>query len=153
MRGLDHINIIELVDSYEDDEYICLVMDLMAGDLRNIMVSCDQPFDEDTTKKLFHQILLSVHYCHRRGIVHRDIKLENFFLDFDQESQLVTVKLGDFGVAKVADRGKKIYGLNGTLSMMAPEVINGVSYTEKADCWSLGVLLFEMLTNKHPYYS
>lgn len=87
MQELDHKNIISLVDWFEDDECLCLIMDLMADDLRNIMVSCDQPFDEDTAKKLFHQILTSVHYCHKRGIIHRDIKLENFFLDFDQENK------------------------------------------------------------------
>lgn len=99
MSQLDHQNIIGLTESYEDDYCLYLVMDMMADDLRNVMTSCDQAFDENTAKVLFRQMLDAVSYCHNRGIVHRDVKLENFFLDFQESDKQITVKLGDFGVA------------------------------------------------------
>ena len=57
-------------------------MDMMADDVRNIMNECHQPFDEAVAKYLFLQMCDAVNCCHMRGIVHRDIKLENFFIDF-----------------------------------------------------------------------
>ena len=99
MNGLSHQNIIGLIETYEDDYCLYLVMDLMADDLRNVMLSCDQAFDEVTAKKLFYQMLDAVNYCHMRGIAHRDLKLENFFLDFEESDKKITVKMGDFGIA------------------------------------------------------
>ena len=99
MNGLSHKNIINLIETYEDDYCLYLVMDLMADDLRNVMESCNQAFDEVTAKKLFHQMLDAVNYCHQRDIAHRDLKLENFFLDFEESAKTITVKMGDFGIA------------------------------------------------------
>lgn len=99
MNGLDHSNIINLIESYEDEECLYIVMDLMADDLRNVMVSCDQAFDPNTARVLFHQMLDAVNYCHSREIAHRDLKLENFFLDLEESESKITVKMGDFGIA------------------------------------------------------
>jgi serine/threonine protein kinase len=107
MGELDHHNIIGLIESYEDDYCLYLVMNMMADDVRNVMINCDQAFDENTAKTLFYQMCDAVNYCHKRGIVHRDVKLENFFLDFE-ESKQITVKLGDFGIAKEGNKGKNI---------------------------------------------
>lgn len=149
-----------LIEAYEDDQCIYLVMDVMADDLHNVMISCNQPFDEHTALKLFTQILEGVAYCHKNRVVHRDIKLENFFLDFQEGSKEITIKLGDFGVAakldcsvKSSNANKALHGMIGTPAYMAPEVFLNQRYGPKADSWSLGVLLFELLTNEHPYSS
>ena len=96
-------------------------------------------------------MLTALNYCHRRAIVHRDVKLENFFLDYQETDKQITVKLADFGIAQQAVTIKNLSGVAGTLAYMAPEVITRQKYDQKADCWSLGVILYEMLTNKHPY--
>ena len=98
-------------------------------------------------------MLLGVQECHRYGIVHRDIKLENFLLELDNKDQSITVKLGDFGVARVGRRGKNFSGVAGTCIAMAPEMIRNEKYSEKVDCWSLGIILHEILTNYLPFYN
>ena len=87
MSGLNHLNIISLIESYEDDYCLYLVLDMMADDLRNVMVSCCQPFDEAMAQCLFHQMLQAIDHCHRQDIVHRDVKLENFFLDYQESDK------------------------------------------------------------------
>lgn len=74
-------------------------MDLMADDLRNVMLNCNQAFDEVTARSLFYQMVNAVNYCHDRNILHGDLKLENFFLNFEVDYKKITVKLGDFGIA------------------------------------------------------
>lgn len=83
--------------------------------------------------------------------MHRDIKLENFFLDFNNKTQQIVVKLGDFGCSKIGRRGKNFTGIIGSTFAMAPEMIKGEKYSEKVDCWSLGILLYELLTNEVPF--
>ena len=151
MGELDHQNIIGLIESYEDDYCLYLVMDIIADDIRNVMNSCNQAFDENMAKKLFFQMCDAVNHCHKQGIVHRDVKLENFFLDIQEGDKQITVKLGDFGIAKRGNEAKTIREFAGTFLYMAPEVILKKRYGNKVDSWSLGVVLFEMLTNEHPY--
>lgn len=66
----------------------------------------------------------AVHYCHRKGVVHRDLKLENFLVDIDQETTNLIIKLTDFGLSKKIKPGHIRKGSAGTLATMAPEIIN-----------------------------
>ena len=90
----------KLQDHYQDEDTLCLVMDLMTDDLRNIVNNNNGPLEEAFAQKLFKQMIEAVHYCHQIKIVHRDIKLENFLIDLDQETNTIQIKLTDFGLSK-----------------------------------------------------
>ena len=73
----------------------------MLGDLRTMLNNCQIDFDEDFAKKIFAMMVQAVAYCHSQGIIHRDLKLENFLVDFkDERSNEIVVKLADFGLSE-----------------------------------------------------
>ncbi len=104
-----------------------------------------------------HQVCQALDYAHEEQIIHRDIKPSNIFLMADGK----TVKIGDFGISKVLDAASGANqvtaaeadgGRVGTKRYMAPEILNRKDYSNKADIWSLGCVLFELLTLNHPTY-
>jgi len=86
-------------------------------------------------------------YCHRKSVVHRDIKLENVLY----EPSTATVKLIDFGFAIALAPGAKLNIFCGTPSYMAPEIVNKKEYTFPVDTWALGVLLYKALNGVFPF--
>ena len=98
-------------------------------------------------------MLMSIEYCHRQGIVHRDVKLENFLVDITQDAQII-IKLTDFGLASRYNPDNQALTLMcGSLQAVAPEVLIGLPYDEKVDLWGLGIILHEMLSTELPFYS
>lgn len=94
----------------------------------------------------------SVAYCHKQNLIHRDIKLENFLIDATENGEPI-VKLTDFGLACKYDPNDPPSQKCGSLSSVAPEVISADHYCPKIDCWALGSMLCEMLTNEIPFES
>ena len=92
--------------------------------------------------------MAAVRYCHGKGIAHRDIKPENFLLKFSEDDN--SIKLIDFGLAKAVDPNQLMSSVNGTPFYIAPEVLQG-SYTAACDNWSLGVVLYVMLSGSPPF--
>ena len=90
----------------------------------------------------------SMHY---QGIMHCDLKFEN--LKFERKNCFDTIKIYDFGSAKFFTQGYKYFDIAGSPYYMAPEMAAGKGYTEKCDIWSLGVILYELLTSIHPFLS
>lgn len=100
-------------------------------------------------------MLMAVEHIHEKGVIHRDIKLENFLISYENAGYVV--KLCDFGLSKEitigVPGGGKAKGKAGTYITMAPEMMMGQLYDSKIDCWALGVILYEMLTSNLPFYS
>lgn len=90
-------------------------------------------------------MLLAVDHLHSNSIVHRDIKMENFLVG----SQIEDIKLIDFGLSLKTSDKKALCNteLVGTLEYLAPEILKAQGYSTKVDCYSLGIILFELLTN------
>jgi serine/threonine protein kinase len=132
------------------------VTDYMKGsDLLNVMNVRGHSFTELETKRVMTRLLMAVRHIHAAGVMHRDIKLENVLIDNCED--VTSVKLADFGFAAICDPSsapslKDVYG---TPQYVAPEIILAHSpmYGNKADMWSLGVLLFIMLTGMSPFSS
>ena len=149
---LDHPNIIklfEVFDSQKPKHTLNIVTEYADdGDLsEKIKLQNNKPFTESEILDYFTQICLALKHIHDKKIIHRDIKSGNIFL---MKSGLV--KLGDFGIAKgfqnTMDKAKTMVG---TPYYLSPEIIQNKPYDAKTDIWSLGVLLYEMMTFKMPF--
>ena len=144
---MDHQNIVKLYEVYEDDVNFYLIMDLLkGGELFDEIVKRSK-FSENDAAEIMYQVFSSVNYLHKKGFVHRDLKPENICLDNDQ-----SIKLIDFGTARKFTQGKKLRQVIGTPFYMAPEIFNEKKYNEKADMWSLGIIMYILLTGKAPYF-
>ena len=124
MKSLDHPNIVKAEGYYEDNDYVIIVMEIMAFDLRNLLLKVDIVIDESLIKDIFYQMLMSVQHCHINGIVHRDIKMENILMDVTPEGGF-KVKLTDFGIARICKEGNQLTGRCGSLMNIAPEILAG----------------------------
>ena len=143
---LNHPNIAQLYTLLQDGDSLCIVMEFVDGAvLRNFM-----PMAWSSAVPVVLQILEALDYAHRRGVLHRDIKPENIVID--QEG---TVKVMDFGIAHAlgAARLTRERVVIGTLEYMPPERILNREMDQRSDLYSVGVLLFEMLTGRLPFVS
>ncbi|RDX68022.1 Phosphoenolpyruvate carboxylase kinase 1, partial [Mucuna pruriens] len=141
-----HPNILQIIDFFEDDQFLSIVMDLcQPHTLFDRMLHC--PFPEPQAASLINTLLQAVAHCHRCGVAHRDIKPDNIL--FDSAGNL---KLADFGSAEWFGDGSTMTGVVGTPYYVAPEVLMGRDYDEKVDVWSCGVILYIMLAGIPPFY-
>ncbi|KAI3898743.1 hypothetical protein MKW98_000856 [Papaver atlanticum] len=145
-------NIVQILNVYEDDDYLHMVMELCDGNSAH----GGGDLYERITKRIFSEseacvsvmnpLMEAIAHCHRRGVTHRDIKPDNIL--FDRRNRL---KLADFGSADCFHEGF-MRGIVGTPYYVAPEVISGRDYNEKIDIWSAGVILYIMLSGIPPFY-
>ncbi|KAF2203590.1 kinase-like protein [Delitschia confertaspora ATCC 74209] len=147
-RMLEHLNhpfLCNLRYSFQDIEYLYIVVDLMnGGDLRFHISR--KTFTEEAVRFWIAELGCAVRYIHQQGIVHRDIKPDNVLLDSEGH-----VHLADFNVASDFVPHKPLTSKSGTLAYLAPEVYEGKGYSCEVDWWSLGVLFYECIYNKRPF--
>jgi serine/threonine kinase 32 len=147
-RMLEHLNhpfLCNLRYSFQDVEYLYLVVDLMnGGDLRFHIQR--KSFTEEAVRFWMAQLACALRYIHSQGIVHRDLKPDNVLLDSEGH-----VHLADFNVASDFKPGKPLTSKSGTLAYLAPEVFRGSGYYSEVDWWSLGVTFFECIYGKRPF--
>lgn len=146
---LDHPHIVQLVDLYEAHSELHLVMECMdGGELFSRLVEKNM-FSNTEAAETIHQVLLCLRYLHNVGIVHRDVKMENFLYDKVGGSHL---KLTDFGFSTWWREGDEhMQTPCGTLCYTAPEVLN-TKYTRQSDLWSVGVIAFTLLAGYLPFH-
>ena len=152
---LNHPHILKIKEIYEDQKNILFIMDYIeGGTLFNYITSSPEgKLDIYTTIEIMIQILEALDYLHNKAkICHRDIKPENFLVTI-KEGNKPFVILIDFGSAYEIKKGEKMRGKLGTTLYMAPEILKKVKYNEKVDMWSVGVLLFNMVTGCYPFSS
>ena len=147
LSKIRHKNIVQLLDTFETNKHIIFVMELCSGgDLLNY-VRKRRKLTEDYAKAIFKQILDALHYCHRKNILHRDVKLDNIILDSEG-----VIKLGDFGVSKIIDPNQIMFDQCGTPAYIAPEILRDKGYRGFGiDVWSAGVVLYAMLYGTVPF--
>ena len=148
ISSLDHANIIDFLETYQDAIYFHIVMELCTGkELFDKLVECGI-LSEKKVNKIIYKICKAILYCHTVGIIHRDIKAENII--FKDESENSEIKIIDFGLSKKFNPNEKMKSILGTAFYVAPEVLKG-SYDEKCDVWSIGVLTFILLSGTPPF--
>ncbi|OBT75681.1 AGC/YANK protein kinase [Pseudogymnoascus sp. 05NY08] len=147
-RMLEHLNhpfICNLRYSFQDTQYMYLVVDLMSGgDLRFHIAR--KSFTEDAVKFWIAELGCALKYIHKQGIIHRDVKPDNVLLDSEGH-----IHLADFNVASDYTPGKPLTSKSGSQPYLSPEVWAGTGYGPAADWWSLGVLFYECIYNKRPF--
>jgi serine/threonine-protein kinase len=150
MVAARHRYVIRIEDFHSLDSLCYLSMEYAPeGDLRKYVSGRNGKLPAMQAERLFMQIVEALCAVHKSGIIHRDIKPDNILVLNDQE-----VRLGDFGTAVLPGDESSIDELRkgvGTFAYMAPEVLEGIEYTESADLYALGVTFYEMLAGKHPF--
>ncbi|XP_051979466.1 NUAK family SNF1-like kinase 2 [Xyrauchen texanus] len=147
MSSLSHPHIITINEVFENKDKIVIVMEYASkGDLYDY-ISDRQTITETEARHVFRQIVSAVHYCHRNGIVHRDLKLENILLDGNGN-----IKIADFGLSNLYQRDKFLQTYCGSPLYASPEIVNGRPYRgPEVDSWSLGVLLYTLVHGAMPF--
>lgn len=147
MISINHPFIVKMYWAFQTKSKLCFVMDnLEGGELFYHLRSSGQ-FDEETTWFYAAQIVLAVEHLHSKNIMYRDLKPENILLDSEGNAVIT-----DFGLAKMnMTNYKRTKSFCGTPEYLAPEIIQGNGYDKSADWWSLGILIYEMLSGKHPF--
>jgi len=156
-KSLDHPNIVRLFEYFEDphQHLIHIIMELCTGGaLVSRMKIHRHGYTEDAARKLVSKMLSAVLYCHQHGVVHRDIKLDNFI--YEHEGEDSELKLIDFGFAHecVNGVGEGMWEQIGTPSYMAPELWSDheKEYNSSVDMWAIGVVTFMLLSGKRPFH-
>jgi serine/threonine-protein kinase len=145
-----HPNIVAVLDLGEDDGSPYMVTELMGGgDIEGVLEEAEENrLSLERTIEIGKAVCEGLEFAHARGIVHRDLKPGNVWLTEDG-----TAKIGDFGLAVMTDRSRLTREgmMVGTVSYMPPEQATGGDITPKADLYSLGAMLYEMVTGRPPF--
>jgi eukaryotic-like serine/threonine-protein kinase len=145
---LQHQNIVTIFDAGEEHDLAYIAMEFLKG--KDLVDFCKERALLPIPKVLsiVARVAEALAYAHRQNVVHRDIKPANIMYEFDSD----TVKVTDFGIARITDSSKTKTGLVlGTPSFMSPEQIAGKKVDGRSDLYSLGVMLFQMLTGVLPF--
>ena len=158
LRELKHPNIVQYLGSNSDDTHLNIFLEYVAGGSVATMLVNYGSLPQSLITTFVRQILKGLAYLHSKDIIHRDIKGANILVDNHG-----SVKISDFGISKRVEstlrtsvahpkgRGGQRVSLQGSVFWMAPEVVKQTAYTRKADIWSLGCLIVEMMTGSHPH--
>lgn len=152
LKTLQHDNIVQYLDSYADGTHLNIFLEYVPGGSVAALLRNYGAFQESLVRNFVKQILHGLNFLHTRDIVHRDIKGANILVDNKS-----CIKISDFGISKKVESDLYVTSrahrpsLQGSVFWMAPEVVKQTSYTRKADIWSLGCLVVEMISGTHPW--
>ena len=145
---LTHPNIVVVFDAGEEDGLYYITMELVEGKSLQALLDDGHAFPLPRTLRIMEQTCSALQFAHERNVIHRDIKPANLMLTADD-----TVKVTDFGTAKILQFGtvQQTAHVMGTPSYMSPEQVKGRAVDGRSDIFSLGVMLYEMVTNEKPF--
>ena len=151
LRKMDHPNIIKLYEIFESDRSLYLIMEeCKGGEIFSKIIeriNAKLMYSEKDAANIIKQVISCINYCHNKNICHRDLKPENLLYLKDGPEKDNLIKVIDFGLSQNANKLKSKVG---TAYYVSPEVLRG-NYTEKCDIWSVGVILYLLLTGEPPF--
>jgi serine/threonine protein kinase len=140
-------HIIQLIDFFEDDVNLYLVMELASHGTLMDMLNKFGKLKEKVAAKILRDIILAIEFLHSKNIIHRDLKPENILMDYNDRA-----KLSDFGwSSKLSSNDDRRKTFCGTPDYISPEMIDGKDYDSSIDIWCCGVMLYEMLHGFPPF--
>ena len=150
LKKIDQQNVIKIYEFYSDEKNFYLITEYCSGgDLYT--ATKNQNLSEKQVANIIYQILLALNNLHKMKIMHRDLKPENILISKKEENGLYRIKLCDFGTSHIFKIGEKEKSITGSSYYIAPEVLNK-KYDFKCDLWSVGVIMYVLLTKKIPFH-
>ncbi len=150
MKLCHHPNVVHLLDHFENAEYIFIVMEyIRGGRLTDYMKEKKFHFSEKRAAEIIYEIAIGVKYLHKYGIIHRDLKPDNIMLT--ESNDKGHIKIMDFGLSKILGKKEKTSDGFGTLTFVSPEVLIRKPYNKEIDIWSIGVILYLILSGDLPF--
>ncbi|TXG64950.1 hypothetical protein EZV62_011944 [Acer yangbiense] len=147
MRKVRHKNVVQFIGACTKPPSLCIITEFMSGgSVYDYLHKQKGVFKLPSVIKVAIDVSKGMNYLHQNNIIHRDLKAANLLMDENE-----VVKVADFGVARVKSQSGVMTAETGTYRWMAPEVIEHKPYDHKADIFSFGVVLWELLTGKLPY--
>ncbi|KAK8567935.1 hypothetical protein V6N13_105880 [Hibiscus sabdariffa] len=147
MRKVRHKNVVQFIGACTKPPNLCIITEFMSGgSVYDYLHKHRGVFKLPTLLKVAIDVSKGMNYLHQNDIIHRDLKAANLLMDENE-----VVKVADFGVARVKAKSGVMTAETGTYRWMAPEVIEHKPYDHKADVFSFGIVLWELLTGKIPY--
>jgi len=138
--------IVQLYKTFQDSKYLYMLMEpCLGGELWTVLRNSKR-FTDSTARFYVACVILAFDYLHAKGVIYRDLKPENLLLDSSGY-----IKLTDFGFAKQLDADERAWTFCGTPEYVAPEIITNKSHDHHADIWSIGILVYELLTGAPPF--
>jgi len=149
LQMTNHPFLLKLKYSFTTVDRLCLVTEYVIGGELYFHLKRERQFTEDRTKFYGAEIISAIDYLHDKAIIYRDLKLENLLLDSDGH-----IKIADFGLCKEDMRqGSTTRTFCGTPEYLAPEVLDDVNYGLAVDWWGVGVVMYEMMVGRLPFYN
>jgi eukaryotic-like serine/threonine-protein kinase len=145
--GLQHPNVVGVFDRGEWDDTYYIAMELLEGRSLKRLIQEEAPLDPDRAIELALQILKASRFAHKRGVIHRDLKPHNVIVDETEH-----LKVTDFGIARAGASDMTETGsIMGTAQYLSPEQAQGRAVSAPSDLYSIGIILYEMLTGRVPF--
>ena len=147
LNKLDHAYVSKYQHSFQDEKYIYIVMQYIEGQELFQWMEEKGIAGEAEAAKIVHKLLLGLNHVHSCGIIHRDLKPENIMVTEYGEPKII-----DFGLSKdtIGAESADTF-MVGSKIFMAPEILQGFPHTIACDMWSLGIILFMMLSGRYPF--
>jgi len=153
LQSVSHPNIINLEDVIDTKDFLYIILELAEGGELFDKIIEKSRLNEAEAKLYFYQMASAISYLHSKNICHRDLKPENILL-CSQDDKNPVIKITDMGLSKLVDLGSILKTMCGTPQYIAPEIITGhekEAYSLKVDCWSLGVILYIIVSGTPPF--
>ena len=150
LRTMDHPNVLKIFEFYSNKDSYSIVTELCPGGELFQQIIDKGPFNEKYSAYIMYQLFSAINYCHKMHIVHRDLKPENILIVSKDENGYPLIKICDFGTSKIFEKGAVQRKLVGSSYYIAPEVLKK-HYNEKCDIWSLGVIMYILLSARPPF--
>ncbi|MBA2350138.1 MAG: Stk1 family PASTA domain-containing Ser/Thr kinase [Solirubrobacterales bacterium] len=145
--GLQHQNVVSIYDRGELDETAYIAMEYVDGRTLKAIVTEEGTLDPKRAIELIVQVLRAARFAHKRGVIHRDFKPQNVIVDAEDRA-----KVADFGIARAGASDMTQTGsIMGTAQYLSPEQAQGLPVSAQSDLYSIGIMLFELLTGRVPF--